>query len=602
MHSAFININIQEKHVTTLNYGEKGHIQHSWNPTVDDTYVNNVNQKIIEFYYQLIRNANPTRLTLAYQSILSILFKNKEHLEPYRSEILLLCKLIAHTRDIIAGKGEQQLAFMQIVEIYRYSPAISAFLFSSFLHVKYNNKEIHPYGSMKDIKYFLKYLHDLTTVHNSNSDMYSYFQNYIFKICKNILERDEALMADSKTFSLFAKWFPRESSAKFGFIFKNFAVSLYHPYRRNNTSQKLSYTTFYMLLRKRLVLLNKTLNTTQINMCSPQKNWHNIDFTSITSQTLYKNNLAFLNLTKLKIPRTTQLHRKICATNLNIHVTKATSSFHLSNPLIKINARRCNVYELVRSAFNANTSYECDLINLQWLENSKNNSGLQNVIPIVDVSWSMERDNSIPLFNAIGMGIRVAEKNNGPFANRMLTFETNPHWIVLEDHLLFHQKVHLVKNSSYGGSTNIYNAFKTILDVIIHHNIHPTTVEHMTLAIFSDMQFNSATNIRPHTPQTVFFDTIKTMYAEAGLLSSFRCPYKLPHILFWNLRTTQGSPCIYNQPNVSMISGYSSSLLNAFSQKGLKTLSPSRTPISIFKELLANPRYDFIKQGLATLL
>jgi hypothetical protein len=92
------------------------------------------------------------------------------------------------------------------------------------------------------------------------------------------------------------------------------------------------------------------------------------------------------------------------------------------------------------------------------------------------------------------------------------------------------------------------------------------------------------------------------MYAEAGLLSSFRCPYKLPHILFWNLRTTQGSPCIYNQPNVSMISGYSSSLLNAFSQKGLKTLSPSRTPISIFKELLANPRYDFIKQGLATLL
>jgi ABC-type amino acid transport substrate-binding protein len=67
--------------------------------------------------------------------------------------------------------------------------------------------------------------------------------------------------------------------------------------------------------------------------------------------------------------------------------------------------------------------------------------------------------------------------------------------------------------------------------------------------------------------------------------------YEPPHILFWNLRSTDGFPSLATQENVSMMSGFSPALLNAFCEKGMDALKDA-TPWNTMVDLLLNERYD----------
>ena len=79
-------------------------------------------------------------------------------------------------------------------------------------------------------------------------------------------------------------------------------------------------------------------------------------------------------------------------------------------------------------------------------------------------------------------------------------------------------------------------------------------------------------------------------YSEAGI-RLYNIPFKAPHIIFWNLRSTSGFPCLSYQPNASMMSGYSPVILNTFCEDGLKSLN-SHTPWSHLENMLMNDRYD----------
>lgn len=635
------NFSVNKKY----NYNENGHLQYAWSlrntlTNFGEEKLSLIRKMITEFYFQLVRQDDHENIRRHYKDILSTVFSDVESRFTFKPEINILARLIANTRDIIAGKGEQKLAFMQIYEWYPLSPEMSKFLFHTMIHSKSNGKDIHPYGSMKDIKYFLKYLQDdikmwgemAESLQSSNDisvdkdgtqmsiskkskllydmklNMYNDFKDYIFEMCKNILEADEVKQSDGKMFSLFAKWFPREKSKKFGFIFSDFAVYLYNNYFYNENGDSITNATTYsravrlakMNLRKRLAKLNKVLQTTQIAMSSTDKVWNTIDFNKVTSKTLNKNRLAFQNLNKDKSQRSDEKHRIHCAENLKEHVQKSVTQMYDEKPTVKINARRCDTYELVKAALDASTSDDVKLVNAQWLENSKNNDGLKNIISLVDVSGSMECDNYIPLYNAIGLGLRASEKNTGAFKNRIITFETNPRWVTFAEDSTFHEKVTKLKDAPWGGSTNIKKAFEIILEIIVTNNVSPSVVENMVLAIFSDMQFNESDRTMYNVSdngQMPFYEEVKQMYADAGLKSSYCAPYNVPHILFWNLRTTKGFPVLTSQENVSMLSGYNSSLLNTFCNKGFDELKKFE-PIKFVEDILANERYNYVEEGL----
>ena len=67
--------------------------------------------KIVQFYFQLVRSENTEKLETKLEEML-IKIKNNEFSN--MKHFIKLYKLIGHTRDIISGKGEQKLAFMQI--------------------------------------------------------------------------------------------------------------------------------------------------------------------------------------------------------------------------------------------------------------------------------------------------------------------------------------------------------------------------------------------------------------------------------------------------------------------------------------------------------
>jgi hypothetical protein len=83
------------------------------------------------------------------------------------------------------------------------------------------------------------------------------------------------------------------------------------------------------------------------------------------------------------------------------------------------------------------------------------------------------------------------------------------------------------------------------------------------------------------------------MYAEAGN-RLHGTPFKAPHILFWNLRSTSGFPSISSQKNVSMMSGFSPALLNLFCDKGIEAFA-NCTPWSILMESMNKPRYQCLE-------
>jgi hypothetical protein len=112
-------------------------------------------------------------------------------------------------------------------------------------------------------------------------------------------------------------------------------------------------------------------------------------------------------------------------------------------------------------------------------------------------------------------------------------------------------------------------------------------VKELVLAIFTDMQIDCGDP--SHSNHNPMMDQIREKYAEAGI----RCcgePYDPPHILFWNLRSTDNFPTLTNQLGATMMSGFNPALLNAFCQDGIQSLH-SCTPYNVLQMQLENPRY-----------
>ena len=150
--------------------------------------------------------------------------------------------------------------------------------------------------------------------------------------------------------------------------------------------------------------------------------------------------------------------------------------------------------------------------------------------------------------------------------------------------------VHNIFRYMNGINKNFYEALNLILDAIIDSKLPPEEVQDMVLVIFSDMQIEES---GINSNKAIMYDLIKEKYSESGM-RLYGKPFKPPHILFWNLKSTNGFPCLSIQRNVSMMSGYNPSLLNTFCEKGITALFNSSTPWSILIKTLRSKRYKII--------
>lgn len=542
------------------------------NGTREYTWSNSIREKIIQLSFQLTRTKDITHLYTHTNTLLDDLHNAYKTFTISREEYIeymsLLYRMIAHTRDIIDGKGEYHLSYMLLDVWYKRYPKLAQFALKLFVLPPDDiNTDFHPYGSWKDIKYVYKF--------NKESPLVRYGNNLLL----NQLRLDST----SDNPSLAAKWVPREKS-QFSEVFSTLALDYFNDYiitAKTEATRTKAVLKAKMEFRKLISSLNKKLDTVQVKQCSNQ--WSNIHPQKQTSITMYKQKKAFLNLDKKGTQRSDRDDRIACANNFKEYAEKAV------NGEVEIKGKRIGLNDFTTEAVNLITnnqliSTEADILNAQWIDNSKQTGALGKMIAMVDVSGSMTGD---PMNAAIALGIRVAEKSL--LGKRVLTFSATPTWINLDGKDTFISMVDCVRRAQWGMNTNFASALRMILDAIIVQKLKPEDVEDMVLVIFSDMQMDQADR-----KSTSLMDSIEKQYTDAGQ-RLWGKPFKAPHILFWNLCSTSGFPTLSTQKNASMMSGFSPALLNLFCEEGLESLQ-SCTPWSLFVKSLENERYKVLDQ------
>ena len=568
-----------------MKIGENSHQEYKWS--------NEIKERILQFSFQLTENGGENinelnNLKLEYSSIIEYCLSEKRN-----NYLLILYKLIAQTRDIINGKGIYSLSYMMIGvwanigennEKYKELGHKLAGLAIENCITESNGN--HPLGSWKDIKYFLNYFKNEYNLDENTIENHPVFL-HLLNIVINQLKKDETSLNPS----LLARWIPREKSNKFGWISPLLAYKFFDNYiitAKTDNQLYAAQNKALMHFRKIITNINKKLKTVQVNQCA--RDWKSINFDkNLTSITLRKQSIAFQDRDKKGNKR---IHndefdmedRNECSKNYEKYIMDC----HEGKKIIK--SKNISIIDLVRDAIKLK-NYEYNelekmALNLQWDEQCKSTPNLENMIAMVDTSGSMECDNFKPLYTAIGLGLRVAEKSK--FGKRILTFSQNPEWVNLEDCKDFIDSVNKIRKSTWGMNTNFYSACDLILKTAIENDIEPNELKNTTLVIFSDMQIDEGNNT--NDSQNSLFDAIKEKYSNAGKKSKYKIPYPVPHIIFWNLRTTSGFPSLSSRPNTSMISGSSSNLLNLFLDKGSNILEEI-TPWKLLEDSLNNSRY-----------
>lgn len=547
-------------------YGENKHLEYGWS--------SDVQEELFQLTYQLTRCNSQRMVELAnrLESIIQKIIICDITLGKYQELMITAYKLIGYTRDVIYGKGECDLAYMQIIVWYKFYPNLAKYALCCFVQLDDGS---HPYGSWKDIKYFCNYC-----IKSGLNEDHPLVQ-YSLELITDQLRKEQC----DSTHTLVAKWIPREKSNKFGWLFEKLAILYFPEYMKTATTydQKVRAARKAKTEYRRLISkLNETLQTVQIKQCNGR--WSQIDHSRTTSITMYKQKRSFLNLNDINSEDRIECARKLA------ELINDPSDKDIKGKRISLNDFTKDAIRMLRN--DATTQFELDIINSQWRDNSNQSYKLGPMIAMLDCGNSMFcNDDGNPFYAALAVGCRIAEKSI--LGKRILTFSSNPTWHNLEMCDTFTKMVKSIIDKETGLSSNFEKALDLILDAYAEQKLDAEETTGITLAILSDMQINENEKL---FELEILYDKIKENYSETGIKICGK-PYKPPHILFWNFRSTSGFPCLSNVKNVSMISGYNPTFLNRFHEKvanGIQTTTPW---ISLF-ESMNRERYKYMENKI----
>lgn len=570
---------------TSLSFNEKGSTAHSWVIVNDDSSTENESERtlkefFVQFYFQCVMSSNTQDLEEKFELLLLKSYDAKQY---SRIDFLqYIIKMCLQNRDIKSGKGLTKTTYMMLntMAYYCYEKKILPSntilkILKGFVTNKYNEHTKtydHPYGSWKDIKYFLEYF--------CNDTIYKYVT--VSKLCivneiiQNIyipqMINDRKNMSLNKPISLCGKWLPRESGQ-----FKQLSRKIANQYHKEVYRLTESNVKIYKQYRQLISNFNNYLDTTQIHMAG--KTWDKINFENVTSKTLFLNKESFQNLKEID-----EDHRHICKTNYSQFV----SSREKNGNYLK-NDNTVMPHVLVRNAiknFSIQENGTTSILNMQWnglMKTLENSSFTKDgyFYPCIDVSPSMMIHNGVPLHCAIGLGLACVDLYKH---NRAFTFSSEPQWIKYENTENFVDRVYKTMNSSWGSTTNIHKLFKKILETSLQNNhenerLPQSEIDKICLIIFSDMQFDC----HETENEDELFEVIRREYKSAGYDN-------IPFLIFWNLRSTNTFPTIEKTKNMIQLSGNSVCLLEIFLKTSLEDFKKLEN-WDMLKQILDNRRY-----------
>lgn len=243
----------------------------------------------------------------------------------------------------------------------------------------------------------------------------------------------------------------------------------------------------------------------------------------------------------------------------------------------KVNASVLYPYDVLKSIH----AGDPDVALAQW-EVLPNYLGSDAIIPVVDTSGSMScavggnsKSGMTCMDVAISLGLYIADKQTGAFKDCFLNFNSNSHIHILKGTLL--DKMRQIQQCSWGGSTNLESAFKSILDVATKNNVAAAEMPKY-MVVLSDMEFNPA--YIGHKSVGAL-ELAERMFNAAG--------YELPKVVWWNLNAridaVGNSPVKFDQNGSALISGFSPSIMKSV------LAARSFTPRDIMLDTINSDRY-----------
>jgi hypothetical protein len=590
-----------------------------------------IREQIIQYEIELVRTNDKTRINQLANTLDGLLSTfatmDKETRLQQKEQIIVLYKLIGKTRDIQFGKGEYALANMMVWVWYKYYPTLAKFALSTFVHLPSIDPAIHlSYGSWKDIKYFCNYARE------QGATIDHPLIQYAILLANTQLRKDVAIantpeLHSSNKVSLVAKWINRETSRKFGWLYETMATNYYPEYlqsAKTNESREKAIKKCKTLYRITLADLNRFLDTIQIKQCSNR--WAFIDHTKTTSITMNKQRNALLNMNssprdmemktnryanqkynKQPVNHTLDPDRIKCAEKFRTHIdTQIECVINNKRPRLYLetfasDATRWTSHQIYGGDQAGELTRELDILNEQWCDNAKNNTGHKNMVAMISTANSMYKN---PYNVAVTLGCNIAEQSN--LGKQSMTFSENPRWIDLATNNTFTSMIDIIKKESEAGhSANLCRGLELLLESIESKRLNSDEVENLTLVVLTDMDFvenlllnvigqvnaqNTEDMIEATAEWRIMYERMRTKYAESGIQQCGNA-YPLPHILVWNLRGKNTYPT-YSiiEPKISCISGYNQYILEDFGKLGINALK-NLTPWNILQRTLENERY-----------
>lgn len=398
-------------------------------------------------------------------------------------------------RDAREGIGERRLFKVMLKEL-----------------LKLNKKEIKSVISM--IPEYGRYDDLFVLIHTE-------YKEEVISLLEKQLTKDLQNMKLKKPISLLAKWMPSENaSAK---ETKNLARIIMKEFKMSNRDY-----------RKTLSSLRKYLKVVETQTSSNQ--WDKIDYNAVPSKANLKYKNAFLKHDE-------QRRREYLA------------KLVLGDKSVKINSSVNFPHDIVSKYMKLDywTKYvkPYDETLEQLWKALPQMEGLNDTIVVRDGSSSMCQDiqkgSTVQAIDvATALTIYCAERLQGDFKNKFITFSSSPKMVDLTKFSSLHSKLDHLRCYDDYSHTNLESVFDLILKTAKDHNMKQEEIPSQIM-IVSDMEFDGSTT-NGNTGNVI--NSAAQKFAQAG--------YKLPKLVFWNVCSkSQTIPCKENENGVLLVSGFS---------------------------------------------
>ena len=582
-------------------------------------------EQIVYFFFNLTKKEKTTKIDELSNQLFMVLQLLKKEISNNENKSLgndwlryleLFYRMIGQTRDIFGGKGEHAISYMLILTFYDIFPSLAIYAlhrfvlpipsgFSKNIDDKYNV----TYGSWRDMKYFCEYARNNSPRGEEHELIYICIKLMNTQLKKDVESWKFSIHARSREhISNVAKWIPRENT-QFHWLYEKMVIhwtNTHFPYILENSAN--SYDSALLkckrMYRKTISSLNKALDTTEIKQCS--RNISEIKPTHVSTYTMMKQK-------RLIFGDENDDDYNECAQHFKTHFDKlftspAVSSGHGSlfftvSYFVKEAIRLSAVFNEINKVENSNKTYVChqmDVLNNLWYRFSMSikNINLENMIPALNVSHSIQKTDAESYYNAIGIAILIAERSS--FGKRILAIDQQYTWISLEIDNFISNVENIVNSSKSMQNTTFHlnNAMNFFMFSIKQTNMSDAFIKNMSVIILTDFAESNSTNYS--TVPSISFDPDST---DADFY---------PNIVLWNLSKNNNIdlPCSIHNNNVLLLSGFSNCLhsyfssLKYFNKNRLQTYwNSSDPPIStnsyqFIVHILENPRYHLLSNYL----